>query len=143
MKKIIIILCLILHTSTFASDLIFKNSLEALETISGTLTGLQQPANNNVIGFKNSVVMDLFINNIKIEELIIDGNGVFSFNSNIEIGSLFRVQILTHPTDPIQECILNNQNGVVAIGGFNLLQVLCGSNSTVWDTSNWDESNWQ
>jgi len=130
LKQVFILIC-IFSNFAYANDFIFKNSFENTGTVSGNLIGLAQ---------SKEITLQLQVQNKSVEDLVLSSNQTFSFATSLEIDTTFEVIILIQPT--IRNCTINNGDGIMLIGGYDLIEVDCNEQNALWDQFNWDDSNW-
>ena len=63
------------------------------------------------------------------ENLILNGNGSFIFNTALEDGSAYQITILTQPTTPSQTCSIENSSGNLAGINVTNILVICTTNT--------------
>lgn len=80
--------------------------------VGGVVTGLHA---DNVLVLQNNSADDLIIHN----------DGVFVFDTPMDDLSNYEVTILSQPSDPIQNCTLNQQNGSISGNDITNIQVNC------------------
>ena len=132
MKKITLILAFLLSTTSYASDLIYKNGFENSALVSGTITGLTS----------SGLVLKLQSTGID-EDLNISSDGTFVFFTDIPIGETWSVSATQLPNTPQQQsCELNNETGVMPATGAHTLTVSCTQTAWNWDEMNWNEGGW-
>jgi len=127
-----IIILLLISTTTFAADLIFKHGFEDTVAVAGSASGLNSTGLN----------IDLLINGNTLETISIDDNGSFVFSSDLVVGASWSVVISSLPSSPQQSCNITNPSGTIPQGGVDNLQVNCVSTEWNWDEMNWDEGGW-
>ena len=82
----------------------------------------------NVTGLSGSGLV-LQINGAN--NLVIGGNGAFSFNTPLTAGSSYSVTVLTQPGTPTQTCSVSNASGTIAAAHVSNVAVSCVTGSTV------------
>ncbi len=80
-------------------------------TIGGTVTGLQGRG--------------LVLQNNGGDDLPIDADGPFTFATTLEAGIRYNVTVLTNPTSPAQECVVENGSGTVPTENVTDVVVTC------------------
>jgi hypothetical protein len=81
-------------------------------TISGTVTFLEGSG--------------LVLENNGRDDLPIDGDGAFTFETPLTPGGLYNVTVATNPTNPTQACSVENSGGEVPAEGVTDVLVTCG-----------------
>lgn len=64
------------------------------------------------------------------DDLAVNSNGDFTFNTLLNDGSTYSVTVMTQPTSPDQTCSLLNANGTVNGSNINNIQLTCVDNGT-------------
>ena len=132
MKKIFLI-SLISSSQLYAGDLIFKDGFENNASLSGSATGVSS----------TGLVLQLTSGAIS-ENLSVNANGTFEFDSLITIGANWSVSINALPTTPESlTCTLSNNSGTMTAAGFDALEVICADTALNWNQDNWNDGNWQ
>jgi len=122
----------IISSQSMATDLIFKSGFEATGLVSGSATGI----NNTGLSLQLTT-------NGQTELLNIDVNGHFVFATDVVNGDNWSVAIINLPSSPQQQnCQATNTEGVMAPGGFSVVQITCNNNPWNWNQMNWDEGGW-
>ena len=130
--KYILFISLLFSPQLFAGDLIFKNGFENDALLSGTASGISS----------TGLILQLTSGTVT-ENLSVNSNGAFEFNSSISIGANWNVTINTLPNNPqLLDCTLTNNSGTMTAAGVSDLQVLCEDRSLNWDLGNWDNKDW-
>ena len=131
MKKTLLII-LLSSSQLFAGDLIFKDGFENNAVLSGTASGINS----------TGLVLQLTSGSIT-ENLTVNANGAFEFDSLIAIGASWSVSINALPNNPESlTCNLSNNTGTMTASGVNNLQVACADTSLNWNQDDWDDGNW-
>ncbi|MGA2344933.1 MAG: hypothetical protein ABSF93_02935 [Candidatus Sulfotelmatobacter sp.] len=65
------------------------------------------------------------------DNLPVNANGNFQFDTTITSGSGFKVTVLTQPSSPVQQCTVANGSGT-AMANVNNVKVECGHNEWAW-----------
>jgi hypothetical protein len=89
----------------------FTETSEEPVTIGGTVTGLQGRG--------------LVLQNNGGDDLPIDADGPFTFATTLEAGIRYNVTVLTNPTSPAQECVVENGSGTVPTENVTDVVVSC------------------
>jgi hypothetical protein len=92
-------------------------------TIGGTLSGLA--ANDSV------VLQDNGGNN-----LTVSSNGAFTFVTPVPSGGTYAVTVLTNPSNPSQNCVVNSGSGTVGVANVTNVTVTCTTNACPAQTVN-------
>ena len=92
-------------------------------SIGGTVTGLQGSGLALSLSFASDATDRLLL--LDVEQLPIDSNGSFSFETLLGEGDEYRVTIESQPADPTQECELENGEGIVADEDVTSVVVSC------------------
>jgi hypothetical protein len=82
-------------------------------TIGGTVSGLSGSG--------------LILRNNGGDELTIDDNGSYTFNTGLPIGARYNVTIAQQPTNPGQSCTVSNGTGLVLLGNVTNVTVRCAT----------------
>lgn len=126
----IVLLCLV-SLSVQGSDLIFKQGFENTRLVSGQVSGLVSSG------------LELKLTAGANTTLIIDENGVITFDLNVAIGQSWQVDIVKLPDNPQkQNCHLSQNSGVMDNNGVDDVLVVCNDKAWNWDEMNWEEGGW-
>jgi alpha-tubulin suppressor-like RCC1 family protein len=99
-------------------------------TVGGTVTGLAGSG--------------LVLRNNGGDDLAVSSDGAFTFPSALGDGAFYRVSVLTHPTHPVQGCVVTGGNGTTSVGNVTDVVVTCttvSSSGLVFATVSSDGSN--
>ena len=132
MKKLLILL--LLNSSAFANDLIFKQGFDGTVLIAGVASGINS----------QGLVLDLTVDNTPQGNLTITTDGSFVFESYVVSGNVFDVTIYTLPNSPsYQSCVLSQNSGTVSSSGVDTISIICNSTAWKWDEMSWKQGGWQ
>jgi uncharacterized delta-60 repeat protein len=103
-------------------------------TVSGVVTGLA--GSGMIIALSTEVEVNGTSSMLVVEKDEIAADGPFEFDTVLNNGEPYRVTVWQQPTDPAQECVVNNDEGVIS-GDVTDVEVICpqGLRSYRFDTS--------
>lgn len=121
-----------------ANDLIYKQGFQNTALIGGSVFGIPQS------GTSTDAVHVLLKHIGGTEQAILLGGDYLFSTDDIPIGSNFIVEITTLPNSPNRKsCLIENNSGVLVIGGIRNVNIECNDIDWNWDEMNWDEGGWQ
>ncbi|MGE8721265.1 LamG-like jellyroll fold domain-containing protein [Leptospira terpstrae] len=100
------------------SDILSLNYQPNVYTVSGTISTLTTPFGVNTFVLQNNLG----------DDLIIAGNGTFTFNTAIPTGSNYSVTVFSNPQNPWQTCNVTNGSGTIANLAITDVAIACSVN---------------
>ena len=91
--------------------LFFTGDTEVLYSIGGQVSGLEGTG--------------LVLQNNDGDDLSIEDNGPFAFATELAEGEDYAVTVMTQPTEPLQDCEVDQSSGTVATSDIDDIQVTC------------------
>ncbi|MCW7491183.1 glucanase [Leptospira sp. 2 VSF19] len=101
------------------SDILSLNYQPNVYTVGGTISTLTLPFGVNTFVLQNNAG----------DDLIIAGNGTFTFNTAIPTGSNYAVTVLSGPQNPWQTCNITNGTGTIAAAAITNIAITCSVNN--------------
>lgn len=101
------------------SDILSLNYQPNVYTVGGTISSLTTPFGVNTFVLQNNAG----------DDLIVSGNGTFTFNTAIPTGSNYAVTVFSSPQNPWQTCSISNGTGTVAASAITNITISCSVNT--------------
>ncbi|TGM46168.1 LamG-like jellyroll fold domain-containing protein [Leptospira vanthielii] len=101
------------------SDILSLNYQPNVYTVSGTISTLTIPFGANTFVLQNNLG----------DDLIIAGNGTFTFNTAIPTGTNYSVTVLSNPQNPWQTCVVTDGTGTVGSAAITNVAIACTVNN--------------
>lgn len=129
MKKWIF-LFIFLQAPAAANDFIFLGGFDKNVKISGYTSGI----------ISTGLQIKLTSGGIT-QNLSLDKNGRFVFDSDIPVGSNWVVVMKSLPFTPKQQsCVIRSNSGVMPANGVNNIELICNDQEWVWGKMNWNQA---
>ena len=117
--------------SVHGSDLIFKQGFENTRLVSGQVSGLVSSG------------LELKLTAGADNTLLIDENGIFTFELDVAIGQSWQVDTVKLPDNPQQQnCQISQNTGVMDNNGVDDVLIVCNDKTWNWNEMNWEEGGW-
>lgn len=101
------------------SDILSLNYQPNVYTVGGTISSLTIPFGVNTFVLQNNAG----------DDLIVAGNGTFTFNTAIPTGSNYAVTVFSNPQNPWQTCSITSGSGTVASTAITNIAIGCSVNN--------------
>ncbi|MCG6150633.1 LamG-like jellyroll fold domain-containing protein [Leptospira bandrabouensis] len=101
------------------SDILSLNYQPNVYTVGGTINLLTIPFGLNTFVLQNNAS----------DDLIIAGNGTFTFNTALPTGTNYAVTVLSGPQNPWQTCSVTGGNGTVSTTAITNIDISCSVNN--------------